>query len=71
MLTPTGKAYTRRYFNEHWREDADAVNAGELNFHDNRGTAATLLAEVGATAPDDFDISCAGNYRRNPCNRGL
>ncbi|WP_225669238.1 tyrosine-type recombinase/integrase [Bradyrhizobium hereditatis] len=52
MLTPTGKAYTRRYFNEHWREDADAVNAGELNFHDNRGTAATLLAEAGATAPE-------------------
>ncbi|MGJ4928112.1 tyrosine-type recombinase/integrase [Bradyrhizobium sp. HKCCYLS2038] len=52
MLTQTGKAYTRRYFNEHWREDADAVNAGELNFHDNRGTAATLLAEAGATAPE-------------------
>lgn len=43
---------TRRYFNEHWREDADAVGAGDLNFHDNRGTAATLLAEAGATAPE-------------------
>lgn len=52
MLTPTGKAYTRRYFNEHWREDADAVNAGDLNFHDNRGTTATLLAEAGTTAPE-------------------
>lgn len=52
MLTPNGKAYTRRYFNEHWREDADAVGAGDLNFHDNRGTAATLLAEAGATAPE-------------------
>ncbi|MGY4351539.1 hypothetical protein ACVWXM_008032 [Bradyrhizobium sp. GM7.3] len=52
MLTPTGKAYTKRYFNDHWREDADAVGAGDLNFHDNRGTAATLLAEVGATAPE-------------------
>lgn len=52
MLTPTGKAYTKRYFNEHWREDADKVGAGDLNFHDNRGTAATLLAEVGATAPE-------------------
>jgi hypothetical protein len=41
MLTPSGKAYTKRYFNEHWREDADAVGADELNFHDNRGTAAT------------------------------
>jgi hypothetical protein len=52
MLTPTGKAYTKRYFNNHWREDADAVGAGDLNFHDNRGTAATLLAEAGATAPE-------------------
>lgn len=52
MLTPTGKAYQKRYFNEHWREDADAIGAGDLNFHDNRGTAATLLAEAGATAPE-------------------
>ena len=52
MLTTTGKAYAKRYFNEHWREDADKVDAGDLNFHDNRGTAATLLAEVGATAPE-------------------
>ena len=52
MLTPTGKAYQKRYFNEHWREDADAIGAVELNFHDNRGTAATLLAEAGATAPE-------------------
>lgn len=52
MLTPTGKAYTKRYFNDHWREDADAVGAGDFNFHDNRGTAATLLAEAGATAPE-------------------
>lgn len=66
ILTPTGKAYAKRYFNEHWREDADKVDeanaakadgvdyvkTAELNFHDNRGTAATLLAEVGATAPE-------------------
>lgn len=52
MPTPTGRAYTRRYFNQHWREDADLVEAGDLNFHDNRGTAATLLAEAGATAPE-------------------
>jgi hypothetical protein len=52
MLTPSGKAYQKRYFNEHWREDADAVEAGDLNFHDNRGTAATALAEAGATAPE-------------------
>ncbi|MHC2950065.1 hypothetical protein [Bradyrhizobium diazoefficiens] len=27
MLTPTGRAYTKRYFNEHWREDCDKVDA--------------------------------------------
>ena len=37
MTTPPQKAYTKRYFNEHWREDADAVGVGDLNFHDNRG----------------------------------
>jgi hypothetical protein len=52
MLTTTGKAFTKRYFNERWREDANAIGADELNFHDNRGTAATLLAEAGATAPE-------------------
>lgn len=74
MLTPTGKAYSKRYFNEHWREDCnkvDATNVGataahgaenvktaNLNFHDNRGTAATLLAEVGATAPEIAEALC-------------
>jgi hypothetical protein len=53
MLTATaGKAYTKRYFNEHWREDCgklDAINekaanggefvkTADLNFHDNRGS---------------------------------
>ncbi|UZE51866.1 hypothetical protein ONR75_15640 [Rhodopseudomonas sp. P2A-2r] len=52
MLTTTGKAFSKRYFNEWWREDADKVGAADLNFHDNRGTAATMLAEAGATAPE-------------------
>ena len=52
MLTPTGRTYAKRYFNDHWRQDANAVGAEDLNFHDNRGTAATLLAEAGATAPE-------------------
>lgn len=51
LVTPQGKAFTKRRFNECWREDADKVGAGDLNFHDLRGTAATRLAEAGATAP--------------------
>lgn len=58
ILTPTGKGYTKRYFNEHWREDADKVGAGDLNFHDNRGTAATLLCEAGATVPELAEAMC-------------
>ncbi|MHB0784402.1 tyrosine-type recombinase/integrase [Bradyrhizobium sp. 5.13L] len=70
MLTSTGKAYSKRYFNEHWREDCDkldAINSAKsddfvrtagLNFHDNRGTAATLLAEAGATAPEIAEALC-------------
>jgi integrase len=50
LTTPPGKAYSKRYFNEHWREDANLAGAGDLNFHDNRGTAATHLAEAGANA---------------------
>ncbi|MHC2737852.1 hypothetical protein ACVMFA_003623, partial [Bradyrhizobium liaoningense] len=59
-------------FNEHWREDCDRVDAvnaetianpdrvktAGLNFHDNRGTAATLLAEAGATAPEIAEALC-------------
>lgn len=73
MLTPSGKAYTRRYFNEHWREDCDLVDAANaealgtdadfvrtagLNFHDNRGTAATQLCEAGATPQEVAEALC-------------
>jgi hypothetical protein len=58
MLTPTGKAYSKRYFNEHWREDANAIGAEGLNFHDNRGTAATLLCEAGATPQEVAEALC-------------
>lgn len=73
LLTPSGKAYTRRYFNEHWREDCDLVDAANakalvadadfvrtagLNFHDNRGTAATQLCEAGATPQEVAEALC-------------
>jgi hypothetical protein len=73
MLTPSGKAYTKRYFNEHWREDCDRIDAvnveakgadadyvktADLNFHDNRGSAATLLCEAGATPQEVAEALC-------------
>jgi integrase len=51
VVLHSGPFSTKRHFNECWREDADKAGAGELNFHDNRGTAATALAEAGATVP--------------------
>ncbi|MBP1064863.1 hypothetical protein JOE51_006330 [Bradyrhizobium japonicum] len=36
----------------------DHVKTAALNFHDNRGTAATLLAEAGATAPEIAEALC-------------
>lgn len=51
LTTVTGRAYKKRHFNDCWREDCDAAEIEELNFHDVRGTAATALAEAGATVP--------------------
>jgi integrase len=49
LTTVTGRAFAKRHFNLSWRAVADEAGAGELNFHDLRGTAATQLAEAGAT----------------------
>jgi integrase len=52
LTTPTGRAWTKRYFNEHWNEAAVAAGIAELHFHDLRGTAITMLAEAGCTVPE-------------------
>ena len=51
LTTITGQAFAKRHFNLSWRAVADKAGAGDLNFHDLRGTAATQLAEAGATIP--------------------
>lgn len=51
LTTVTGIAFGKRHFNLSWRGASDAAGAGELNFHDLRGTAATKLAEAGASIP--------------------
>lgn len=53
LLTKTGRAWTKRFFNQKWDEAyrASGVDAG-LHFHDLRGTAVTMLAEAGATVPE-------------------
>lgn len=52
LTTPTGRAWTKRYFNEHWTDTARAAGITDLHFHDLRGTAITMLAEAGATVPE-------------------
>lgn len=53
LLTPKGKSWTKRYFNQKWDEayQASGIDAG-LHFHDLRGTAVTMLAEAGCTVPE-------------------
>ena len=52
LATPTGRAWTKRYFNEHWNEAALAAGIDDLHFHDLRGRAVTMLAEAGCTVPE-------------------
>ena len=52
LTTPSGRAWTKRYFNEHWVQAARAAGITDLHFHDLRGTAVTMLAEAGATVPE-------------------
>jgi integrase len=52
MTTPSGRAWTKRYFNQHWHEASVEAGIMDLHFHDLRGTAITMLAEAGATVPE-------------------
>ena len=52
LTTPSGRAWTKRYFNAHWVQAARAAGITDLHFHDLRGTAVTMLAEAGATVPE-------------------
>ena len=57
LTTKTGRPFKSRWFKELWaRTAAEASKAeprlAELNFHDLRGTAVTMLAEAGCTVPE-------------------
>jgi integrase len=57
LTTPTGRAWTKRYFNEHWFEAEKAAGITDLRFHDLRGTAITMLAEAGCTVPEIASVT--------------
>jgi integrase len=52
LTTPIGRAWTKRYFNQHWNAAAKTAGITDLHFHDLRGTAVTMLAEAGCTVPE-------------------
>jgi integrase len=48
LTTKTGRAWTKRYFNQHWDNTAVAAGIPDLHFHDLRGTAITILVGLRA-----------------------
>lgn len=52
LTTPSGMAWTKRYFNQHWTAVCGKASITDLHFHDLRGTAITMLAEAGCTVPE-------------------
>jgi hypothetical protein len=70
LSTVKGKMFQKRWFNECFREDADAVGAvvdgRKLNFHDMRGTVATNLAGAGCTP---FEIADVIGWSLDKCQK--
>jgi Phage integrase family len=70
LSTERGKMFSKRWFNECFREDADAVGAEidgrKLNFHDMRGTVATNLASAGCTP---FEIASVIGWSLDKCQK--
>jgi hypothetical protein len=70
LSTVNGKMFSKRWFNECFREDADAAGAEidgrKLNFHDMRGTVATNLAAAGCTP---FEIAAVIGWSLDKCQK--
>ena len=70
LSTVRGKMFSKRWFNECFREDADAIGAEidgrKLNFHDMRGTVATNLASAGCTP---FEIAAVIGWSLDKCQK--
>lgn len=57
LTTKTNRPWTARYFKAQWAEASKLAGITELHFHDLRGTAVTMLAEVGCTVPQVASIT--------------
>lgn len=52
LMTASGRAWKKRYFNDCWTDVAGNAEIEDRHFHDLRGTAITMLAEAGGTVPE-------------------
>lgn len=57
LTTTTGRTWKQKHFQHQWARYAAAAGIVDLHFHDLRGTAVTMLAEAGCTAPEIASIT--------------
>jgi integrase len=57
LVTKTGLPWKPRHFKSEWEKASKAAGITDLHFHDLRGTAITMLAEAGCTAPQIASIT--------------
>ncbi len=57
LTMANGRPWKQFTFVHRWRKAADAAGIVGLHFHDLRGTAVTMLAEAGCTAPEIASIT--------------
>jgi len=63
LTSPSGQAWKADHFRHIWREYSNKAGLKELNFHDLRGTAVTMLSEAGCTTQEIAAIT--GHSLRN------
>lgn len=63
LTSPAGQAWKSDHFRHKWREISNKAGLDDLNFHDLRGTAVTMLSEAGCTHQEVAAIT--GHSLRN------
>ncbi|MEM1039404.1 MAG: tyrosine-type recombinase/integrase [Pseudomonadota bacterium] len=57
LTTRNGHPWQKRYFSSQWKKASDDAGILDLNFHDLRGTAVTMLAEAGCNTAEIASIT--------------
>ena len=63
LTSPSGQPWKADHFRHVWRQYSNEAGLDDLNFHDLRGTAVTMLSEAGCTVPEIASIT--GHSMRN------